>query len=68
MPRFSLDHFPLLEQAPTSASTLKTKLGEMLLNSTSARVRVESVDPLTGDYRIILHGTLDVEATPFDAT
>ncbi|MFQ5876254.1 MAG: hypothetical protein ACE5JH_00965 [Acidobacteriota bacterium] len=66
MSRFKLDDFPLLEVSPTSASALRTKLGEMLISSTSARVRVESIDEQSGEYRIVLHGTLDMEKTPFD--
>jgi hypothetical protein len=68
MTRFHLDDFPLLEIAPTSAAALRAKLGEMLISSTSARVRIESVNPQTGEYRIVLQGTLDTEKTPFDKT
>ena len=68
MSRFRLDDFPLLETAPTSAAALRTKLGEMLISSTSARVRIEAVNPQTGEYRIVLQGTLDTEKTPFDVT
>jgi hypothetical protein len=68
MTRFRLDDFPLLETAPTSAAALRAKLGEMLISSTSARVRIEAVNPETGEYRIVLQGTLDTEKTPFDRT
>ncbi|OLE65653.1 MAG: hypothetical protein DMF52_03210 [Acidobacteria bacterium] len=68
MSRFRLDDFPLLETAPTSAAALRTKLGEMLISSTSARVRIEAVNPQTGEYRIVLQGTIDTEKTPFDVT
>ncbi len=66
MPRFRIDDFPLLETSPTSAAALRAKLGEMLISSTSARLRVESINPKTGEYRIVVQGTLDVETTPFD--
>ncbi len=66
MTRFRLEDFPLLEIAPTSAAALRTKLGEMLISSTSARVRIDSVNPKTGEYRLVLHGTIDIEKTPFD--
>ena len=68
MSRFRLDDFPLLETAPTSAAALRTKLGEMLISSTSARVRIEAVNPQTGEYRIVLQGTIDTEKTAFDVT
>jgi len=68
MNRFRLDDFPLLETAPTSAASLRAKLGEMLISSTSARVRIESVNPQTGEYRVVLQGTIDTEKTPFEKT
>ena len=40
--------------------------GEMLTSSTSARVHVESMDPKTGEYKVIVLGTLDTEQTPFE--
>ncbi len=66
MTRFRLEDFPLLETAPTSAAALRTKLGEMLISSTSARVRIDSINPKTGEYRLVLHGTIDIEKIPFD--
>lgn len=66
MARFRFENFPLLEISPTSAAALRTKLGEMLISSTSARVRVESMNVQTGEYRIVLQGTIDTEETPFD--
>jgi hypothetical protein len=67
MSRFRIDDFSLLEASPTSAAALRSKLGEMLLSSTSARVKIEAANGRTGEYRIVVHGTLDLEKTPFDA-
>ncbi len=67
MSRFRIDDFSMLETAPTSAASLRSKLGEMLLSSTIARVKVETANTRTGEYRIIMQGTLDLEKTPFDA-
>jgi hypothetical protein len=67
MSRFRLEDFPLLETSPTSAATLRAKLGEMLVSSTSARVRIETVNPQTGEYRIVLQGTIDLEKVPFES-
>jgi len=66
MARFRLDDFPLLESSPTSAASLRSKLGEMLISSTSARVHVESVNPQTGEYQIVLQGTIDTEPDLFE--
>lgn len=68
MARFNVEDFPLLETSPTSAAGLRNKLGEMLISSTSARVRIESINPATGEYRIVVQGTLDLEKTPFERT
>lgn len=68
MPRFRVADFPLLEKAPTSAAMLGAKLGEVLASSTTARAHVESYDPRTGDYRIVLQGLLDLEETPFETS
>ena len=66
MSRFRIDDFDMLETSPTSASALRFKLGEMLLSSTSARVKVENANTKTGEYRIVVQGTLDLEKLPFE--
>jgi hypothetical protein len=33
----------------------------MILNSTIARAKVEAINPETGEYRVVLQGTLDRE-------
>jgi hypothetical protein len=38
----------------------------MLYNSTVARVKVEVVNPDTGEYRVVLQGTLDREESKWD--
>jgi hypothetical protein len=38
---------------------LNRSLTEVLYNSTTCRCKVESVNPTTGEYRIVLQGTLD---------
>jgi hypothetical protein len=66
MPRFRIQDVSTLESAPTSAGSLRAKLGEMIVNSTVCRARVENVNAETGEYRIVLQGTLDREETRFD--
>ncbi len=66
MPRFTIQDVTGLEHAPTSAGSLRAKLGEMIVNSTVCRAKVESVNPETGEYRIVLQGTIDREETKFD--
>ncbi|HXI02599.1 MAG TPA: hypothetical protein VNI57_05425 [Candidatus Saccharimonadales bacterium] len=66
MARFRMDDFRTLEKTPTSPATLRRKLAEMILSSTNARARVESMNPETGEYRVVLQGTIDREITRFD--
>lgn len=66
MARFRIQDVRSVEQAPTSPGTLKNKLGEMLFSSINATARVESFDHETGEYRIVLQGTLDKEDSRFD--
>jgi hypothetical protein len=66
MPRFHVHDVRLIENTPTSPASLRTKIGEMILNSTIARAKVEALNPETGEYRVVLQGTLDKEDTKFE--
>ena len=66
MPRFHVQDFKSIENSPTSPAVLRTKIGEMILHSTVARARVEAINPETGEYRVILQGTLDKEETKWE--
>lgn len=64
--KFHVTDLKSLENSPTSPASLRSKIGEMILNSTTARARVEAINPETGEYRVILQGTLDKEETKFE--
>ncbi|HEY7728859.1 MAG TPA: hypothetical protein VID50_10445 [Candidatus Eisenbacteria bacterium] len=66
MPRFRIHDLNTIERTPTSPATLRNKISEMILNSVNARAKVELVNPETGEYRIVLQGTIDREETKFD--
>ncbi len=66
MPRFRIQDLDALENAPTSAGSLRSKVGEMIVNSTNFRAKVDSLNPETWEYRIVLEGTLDKEDTKFE--
>ena len=66
MSRFRIHDLKSLEVAPTSPGAMKSKVGEMIVNSTVCRAKVESINPETGEYRIVLQGSLDREDTRFD--
>jgi hypothetical protein len=61
MPRFHIQDIRTIETTPTSPAHLRAKVGEMILNSTIARAKVEALNPETGEYKVVLQGTLDKE-------
>jgi hypothetical protein len=61
MPRFRLQDLPSLESSPTSPATLGAKVGDLIVHSVSAAAQVEMLDRETGEYRVVLHGTLDLD-------
>ncbi len=66
MPRFRIQDIQGLENAPTSAGSLRSKLSEMIVNSTNFSAKVDSINPDTWEYRVVLEGTLDKEETKFE--
>jgi hypothetical protein len=66
MSRFKVGDLSTLEKSPTSPLTLRNKIGEMLFNSTQAVATVEIVNKETGEYRVVLQGTLDTEESRFE--
>jgi hypothetical protein len=66
MARFRLQDMRSIEQAPTAPGTLRNKLGELLFSSISCTAKVEGLNMETGEYRIVLQGTLDREDSRFD--
>ncbi len=66
MSRFRIHDLKSLEVAHSSPGAMKSKVGEMIVNSTVCRAKVESINPETGEYRIVLQGSLDREDTRFD--
>ncbi len=59
MYKFNFNDFRNIERAQMSPSYLQTKICDLVACSVSTRVKVDSVNPETGEYRIVLHGTLD---------
>ena len=54
-----------IERSPLSPGALSRGLTEVLNNSMAARAKVESYNWETGQYRVVLQGTLDLVATKF---
>ena len=66
MPRFRIQDLQTLENAPTSAGSLRSKVKEMIVNSTVCRAKIESLNPETGEYRVVLQGSIDKEENRFE--
>jgi hypothetical protein len=66
MPRFRLQDLPTLEASPTSPAALKAKIGELIIHSVSAAAKVEMLDRETGEYRVVVQGTLDQDDPQFE--
>ena len=58
MPVFRFQEIRNLETSSTNPTQLKSKVGDMILSSTDVHAKVESIDPETGEYRLVLQGTL----------
>jgi hypothetical protein len=56
--KFKTRDFDVMEITPPSSPVLKEKLADILAGSERWNAVVESVDPHTGTYRILLQGTL----------
>jgi hypothetical protein len=59
---FKIQDIRSLETSSAIPSQLSTKFGEMILNSKHLVAKVETVNNETGEYRIVLQGTLTKEA------
>ena len=55
---FKIQDIRSLENSPVVPSQLSTKVGEMILNSKHLVAKVENVNSETGEYRLVLQGTL----------
>ncbi len=66
MTRFRIHDLKGLELKPASPGVMRSKLSEMIVNSTVCRAKIESINSETGEYRIVLQGSLDKEDNRFD--
>lgn len=64
MTKWNPSDLQAVEKSPSSPAFIQWKLGEVIYNSTTCKCKVESVNPTTGEYRIVLSGTLHNEDTP----
>jgi len=65
MPRFQPTDLSVIERAPTSPAALSQGLWEVLRHSLASKAKVDSYNWETGEYRVVLQGTLDLEENKF---
>ena len=66
MARFRMQDIRSVERTPTAPGTLRSKIGDLLISSVNCTARVDALNMETGEYRIVLQGTIDKEDTKFD--
>lgn len=66
MARFRVQEVHSIANDPGNPSKLQSTIGEMILSSSICRAKVETLDADTGEYRVVLQGTLDKEKTKWD--
>lgn len=64
MNRFTYNDFRYLERCPTSPHYLQSHITNLVFCSVGTKAKVENINPETGEYRVVLQGTLDLE-TPW---
>jgi len=58
MAGFKIQELRSIEAPNTNPTQIRTKVGEMIQNSDNVRAKVESLDAESGEYRLVLQGTL----------
>ena len=66
MPKVQPTDLSAIERAPVSPAALSQGLWEVLRNSVATKAKVDSFNWETGEYRVILQGTLDLSETKFE--
>lgn len=65
MGKFTFNDFKWLEKSPTSPKQLHECVSNLVYSSVNTQCKVEGCNPETGEYRIVLQGTLDMDSTHF---
>jgi len=60
---WSVNDIHCVEKSPASPGYIQSQISGLVFNSTACRCKVETINPTTGEYRIVLQGTLDVTGT-----
>ena len=63
MPRVDPNALSAIERTQMSPKALSTGIWDVVSHSISTRAKVEGFNAETGEYRVILQGTLDLDET-----
>ena len=63
MPRMDPNALSAIERAQMSLKALSTGIWDVVSHSISTRAKVEGFNVETGEYRVVLQGTLDLDET-----
>ena len=66
MPKIQPTDLSAIERVPVSPGALSQGLWEVLRNSVVSKAKVDSFNWETGEYRVVLQGTLDISETKFE--
>ncbi len=66
MAKFTFNDFRTLEKCPSSPSNMQVCITNLVFSSVNTKAKVENCNPETGEYRIVLQGTLDMDNTTFN--
>jgi len=66
MPNIRIKDLTAIERVPTSPAGLTQGVWEVLSHSVAVKAKVDSYNYETGEYRIVLQGTLDQHETRFE--
>src|SRR5262245_48818059 len=66
MTRFTFEDLLEIGDVPGSPASLHAKIGGMIYSSTAVRAELESLSAETGEYRVVLLGTLDQQPLKWD--
>jgi hypothetical protein len=58
MNRFNIEDFTSLSRVGTNPQMLRAKIGDVIASSTTCHAKIEALDPDTGEYRVVLQGTI----------
>jgi hypothetical protein len=66
MPKVQPTDLSAIERAPASPAALTQGIWEVLRNSVATKAKVDAFNWETGEYRVVLQGTLDLNEGKFE--